>query len=245
MWRTFICNVYVYVDCLRTRLHAGANVLKVFTIAGPKGGCGKSLTTTALAVRATMETGRVAMLDMNEGQGTLTEWWTLRGRPANPFLHEADGTLDELIRDLRRTGWTYTFIDGPPQEQDLIEMTVIVADAVVIPVKLAYFDTSAIDAIVGMCVRHQKPHAFLISEYDDRKTFTNANNIGLGMLEGRGPILKSRISYDPKYRVAQIDGQTGAEISKALGKEIDKLWTEVKELAGIGPALKSVEGRRG
>ena len=134
--------VNVYVHSLRRRLHSGGKRLKVFTIAGPKGGCGKSLTTTALAVRATMETGRVALLDMNEGQGTLTEWWTLRGRPVNPFLHEAEGTLDELIADLRRTGWTYCFIDGPPQEQDLIEMTVLVADAVVIPVKLAYFDTS-------------------------------------------------------------------------------------------------------
>jgi chromosome partitioning protein len=219
--------------------------LKVITIAGPKGGCGKSLTTTALAVRATLETGKVALLDMNEGQGTLTEWWTLRGRPANPYLHEAEGTLDELIADLRRTGWTYAIIDGPPQEQDLIEMTVIVADAVVIPVKLSYFDTAAIDAIVGMCVRHQKPFAFLVSEYDDRKAFTNANNIGLAMLEGRGPILKSRISYDPKWRVAQIDGQTGAEISKSLGKEIDMLWTEVKDLAGIGRDLKAVEGGRG
>lgn len=237
--------VDVYVHSPRRRLHSGGKRLKVFTIAGPKGGCGKSLTTTALAVRATMETGRVALLDMNEGQGTLTEWWTLRGRPVNPFLHEAEGTLDELIADLRRSGWTYCFIDGPPQEQDLIEMTVIVADAVVIPVKLAYFDTAAIDAIVGMCVRHQKPHAFLISEYDDRKAFANANNIGLGMLDGRGTILKSRISYDPKWRVAQIDGQTGAEISKPLGAEIHKLWTQMKELAGIGPALKSVEGRRG
>ena len=219
--------------------------MKVFTIAGPKGGCGKSVTTTALAVRATMETGKVALLDMNEGQGTLTEWWTLRGRPANPFVHEAEGTLDELIDYLRSTGWTYCFIDGPPQEQDLIEMTVLVADAVLIPVKLSYFDTSAIDSIVGMCARRRKPYAFIISEYDERKIFANANNIGLGMLDGRGTILKSKVSYDPKYRVAQIDGQTGAEISKPLAKEIDKLWTEVKELAGIGPALKSVEAGRG
>ena len=219
--------------------------MKVFTIAGPKGGCGKSVTTTALAVRATHDTGKVALLDMNEGQGTLTEWWTLRGRPANPFLHEAEGTLEELVDYLRSTGWTYCFIDGPPQEQDLIEMTVYVADAVLIPVKLAYFDTSAIDSIVGMCVRRKKPHAFTISEYDDRKGFANANNLGLEMLEGRGPILTTRISYDPKYRVAQFDGLSGAEISKPLAKEIDALWTEVKELAGMQPTLKSVEGGRG
>jgi cellulose biosynthesis protein BcsQ len=135
--------------------------------------------------------------------------------------------------------------DGPPHEQDLIEMSVIVAGAVLIPVKPAYFDTSVIDSIVGMCKRRQKPYAFVISEWDDRKAFANANNIALAMLEGRGPVLGTRISYHPKYRVGQIDGMTGAELDKGLSKEIDTVWTEAKRLAGIGSALKKMEGGRG
>jgi chromosome partitioning protein len=219
--------------------------LTTITIAGPKGGCGKSVTTSALAVRATHETGKVALIDLDDGQGTITEWWTLRGRPVNPYLHDAEGTLDELVDGLRADKWTYCFIDGPPHEQDLIEMSVIVADAVVIPVKLSYFDMAAIDSIIGMCKRRSKPYAFVINEYDDRKIFKSANDIALAMLEGRGKILTSRISYDPKYRVEQIDGKTGAELSRALATEIDKLWTEVKELACVSPDLKVVgEGRR-
>ena len=124
-------------------------------------------------------------------------------------------------------------------------MSVIVAGSVLIPVKPAYFDTSVIDSIVGMCKRRQKPYAFVISEWDDRKAFANANNIALAMLEGRGPILETRISYHPKYRVGQIDGMTGAELDKGLSKEIDAVWTEAKRLAGIGPALKKMEGARG
>jgi chromosome partitioning protein len=219
--------------------------MKVVTIAGPKGGCGKSLTTASLAVRATHETGKVAMVDLNEDQGTLTEWWTQRGRPVNPYLHNDGGTLDELVDGLRADDWTYCFIDGPPYEQDLIEMSVIVADVVLIPIKLAYFDTSAIDSLVGMCRRRKKPYAFVVNEFDDRKGFRNANNIALGMLEGRGDILKSRIRYHPKHRVGQIEGKTGPEVDKALRKEIDLLWSEVKQFAGIGPALKSVEAGRG
>jgi cellulose biosynthesis protein BcsQ len=219
--------------------------MKVFTIAGPKGGCGKSTVTSSLSVRAHLDTGKVAMVDLNEDQGTLTEWWTLRGRPVNPYLHDAEGTLDELVDGLRADGWTYTFIDGPPYEQDLIEMSVLVADAVLIPVKLAYFDTSAIDSIIGMCQRRKKPYAFVISEYDDRQAFANANAVPLAMLQGRGPILKTRIAYHPKHRMGQIQGKTGAEIDKKLAKEIDALWTEAKKLAGIGPTLKKVEGSRG
>jgi chromosome partitioning protein len=218
--------------------------LTTITIAGPKGGCGKSVTTSALAVCATTETGKVALIDLDDGQGTLTEWWTLRGRPVNPYLHDAEGTLDELVDGLRADGWNYCFIDGPPHEQDLIEMSVVVADAVLIPVKLSYFDTAAIDSIIGMCKRRGKPYAFVINEYDDRKIFKNANDIALAMLDGRGKILKTRISYDPKHRVGQIDGKTGAELSRALAAEIKELWTEVKELVRVAPNLKVVEGRR-
>lgn len=219
--------------------------MKVITIAGPKGGSGKSTLTSALAVRATHGAGKVAMVDLNEVQGTLTEWWTLRGRPVNPFLYDAEGTLDAVVDALRADNWSYCFIDGPPYEQDLIEMSVVVADTVLIPVKLAYFDASAIDSIVGMCQRRRKTYAFVINEFDGRKIFENANAVPLAMMEGRGPVLDVKISYHPKHRVGQIQGQTGAELDKALAREIDLLWTEVKKLAGIGPTLKTERGSRG
>ena len=186
------------------------------------------------------------MIDLNQDQGTLSEWWTLRGRPANPYLHDAEGMLDELVNDLERLSYHYCFIDGPPYEQDLIEMSVIVSDAVLIPVKLSYFDASTIDSIIGMCQRHQRPHAFVVNEYDGRRTFVNANNIALAMLQGRAPILSTRITYDARYRTGQIEGKTGAELSADLTKEIDSLWTEAKQLVGItAPPLKVVGGRRG
>ena len=219
--------------------------MNVFTIAGPKGGCGKSTVTSALSVRATHETGKVAMVDLNEDQGTLTEWWTSRGRTVNPDPYEDGGTLDQVVDALRADDWTFCFIDGPPYEQDLIEMSVIVADAVLIPVKLAYFDASAIDSVLGMCQRRKKPFAFVINEYDDRTVFTAANAVPMAMLDGRGPIMKTPMSYHPRHRLAQIEGKTGAELDKGLAKEIDSLWTDAKILAGIEPALKSVGGGRG
>ncbi len=217
--------------------------MKTITIAGPKGGCGKSSTALNLAVRASQEASKVCMLDLNADQGTLGEWWTLRGRPANPYLYDGDGTLDAVVAALADDGWNYCFIDGPPYEQDLIEMSVLVSDAVLIPVKPAYFDTSAIDSIVGMCQRRKKPYAFLISEWDDRKAFLNSNNLALAMLEGRGQILGQKVSYHPKYRESQIKGKSGGELDKGLAAEIDALWLEVKALAGV-QATKA-GGRRG
>lgn len=93
--------------------------MKVFTTAGPKGGCGKSLMTLSLALAAAghptvglqlkqpgaPEPPRVAIVDLNEDQGTTTDWWVQRGRPANPFLYDADGTLDELVDGLSADNW--------------------------------------------------------------------------------------------------------------------------------------------
>ena len=111
------------------------------------------------------------MIDLNEDQATLSQWWTLRGRPVNPYLLKDGGTLDEDIKILASDGWDYCVIDGPPYDMDMIEMTVVLASAVVIPVKLAFSDISAIDAIVDMCKRRRKPYAFVVNEYDSRQTF--------------------------------------------------------------------------
>jgi hypothetical protein len=42
-------------------------------------------------------------------------------------------------------------------------------------------------------------------------------------------------------QVPQIKGKTGAEIGKGLAADIDALGTEVKQLAGVAPAVKTVE----
>jgi chromosome partitioning protein len=205
--------------------------MQVITIAGPKGGCGKTTLVSNLAVHMARQASKVAIIDLNEDQGTITEWWTLRGRPVNPFLYDGDGTLDEMLDGLKADGWQYVFIDGPPLDQDIIEMSVLVADAVLIPVKLAYFDTSLIDSIIGMCQRRKKPHAFVISEHDSRKSYANPNALALAMLDGRAPILKPYISDHPKHRSGQIQGKAGVELDKMLGKEIADVWSAVGKLA--------------
>jgi chromosome partitioning protein len=219
--------------------------MKIFSIAGPKGGCGKSTLALSLATRASLETGKVGLIDLDAAQGTATEWWVQRGRPVSPYLHDGEGTLDEMVEDLVAHGWTYCFIDGPPGDFDLIEMSILVSSVVLVPVKLSYFDAAAVDSVIGLCQRRKKPYAFVISEFDGRKPFENANNLALAMLDGRGPILKSYISYHPKHRLGLIEGKTGAELDRTLAREIDALWTEVKDLAGLSPKLKAVEGRRG
>ena len=75
----------------------------------------------------------------------------------------------------------------------------------------SYFDTSAVDCVVEMCRRLNKPYAFLFNAYDDRKIFAEVNQEARDGLAGRGTVLKGRFSYHPKYRIGQSSGKAGPE----------------------------------
>jgi hypothetical protein len=113
----------------------------------------------------------------------------------------------------------------------------------VVPVIPAYFDTSAVDAVVDMCKRRKKPYAFVWSAYDKRKIFNEVNREALASLKGRGDIFEAHLQYHPNYRLSQIDGMAGPEKDAKLGPEVDALWGEVKTLAGFEQQpLKVVKG---
>jgi chromosome partitioning protein len=222
--------------------------MRTITVASAKGGSTKSSTVLTLAARAAQEFGRVAMIDLNADQGTLTEWWKLRGRRINPYLLPEVTSLATDLKVLGDAGTDLCLIDTPPMDMSLIELAVSAADAVVIPLIPSYLDTSAVDCVVEMCRRLGKPFAFLFNAYDERKIFDQVNARAKAALTGRGDILKHHISYSPKHRLAHEDGKAGAEIDKNLAEEIDLVWVDVKNLAQIPskvvPMKERARGKR-
>lgn len=214
--------------------------MRTITVASAKGGSTKSSTVLALAARASQEFGRVAMIDLNADQGTLTEWWKLRGRRINPYLLPEVTELATDLKVLADAGTNLCLIDTPPMDMALIELAVSVADAVIIPVIPSYFDTSAVDCVVEMCRRLGKDYAFLFNAYDGRKIFDEVNAKAKAALTGRGDILEHHISYSPKYRLAAEDGKSGAERDTALAKEMDLVWEDVKTHSGMPTKVVSV-----
>lgn len=55
--------------------------MKTVTVAATKGGSGKSTLVTLLAARAAEDRFRTAMFDLNGDQGSLSQWWIIRGEP--------------------------------------------------------------------------------------------------------------------------------------------------------------------
>jgi chromosome partitioning protein len=202
--------------------------MRTITIASAKGGSGKSTIASALAVRACVETPKVAIMDLNFDQGSLTQWWSVRGEPEAPRLAL---NIENIPRDVRTlaSAYDWLFIDTPPADMDLIEQAVAVADAVVIPVRSGFFDVIAVQSVIEMCNEHNRPFAFALNAVDARfKVLTKQTIAALVEL---GPMFATQISYRQPYIQALVIGKTGPEVEKALKPEIDGLWSEVKRLA--------------
>jgi chromosome partitioning protein len=200
--------------------------MKTIAIASAKGGVGKSTITTALAVRASLESLRVALIHLNVDQGNLTQWWMMRRKPKNPRLVTEVENIPEDVTGLEAAGYEWLLIDGPPGEMDLIEQAVVVAAFVLVPVKASIFDVNSIDAVVSMCAAHAKPFAFVLSDVDAKFAALNAQIVKA--LQAEGPLLEAQVSHRMPYVQALTGGKSGPELKKDLAAEIDALWLEIK-----------------
>ena len=214
--------------------------MNVVTVALPKGGSGKTTAATALAARAAKESKHVALIDLNADQGNLSQWWIVRGSPKNPRLFSDVGNLKEDIDLLRKEGFEWVFIDTPPSGMSLIEMAVLVSDAVIIPIRSSIFDIACVDAVLEMCRDHNKPFSFLQAAVDTR--FKKLNKEVLAQLVRHGPVFTTPLTYRLAYINAVTIGKTGPEIDKGLIPEIDALWSEVQRLAA--PSAEIVSWRK-
>lgn len=215
--------------------------MRVVTIAASKGGSCKTTTTTLLAVKATQAGHNVCMIDLNSDQANLEQWYVSRGEPMLPHLERKITNITRDVAAIRASGrFDYLFIDTPPLDMDVIENAIVVADAVVIPVRASIFDLGAVGAIVEMCKDHHKPYAFLRAAFDTR--FKALNQSALAALTPLGRVLGTTISYRLPYINAVTAGKTGPEIERELQLEVNALWTEVEQLAAKSPD-KAVKGR--
>ena len=212
--------------------------MKTIAIVMSKGGVGKTSIAAALAVRAAKDFDRVAMLDLNHDQANLTQWWHLRDAPDNPALFT---DFEDLVKDvpvLAANGWGICIIDTPPSYMEVIETAIMVADAVIIPIKCSIFDAGSLEPVVEMCKRRRKPYAFVLSDVDSRfKTLTGQV---AAMLKEEGTLLPGVVSHLQSYIVAPNQGKTGPELDKKAAEEIDALWRETVRLAGITTSRRKV-----
>lgn len=209
------------------RLARGRNA-NVLVVAATKGGTGKTTIATALAARASLEAS-VALLDLDP-QGSMSRWWELRGQPDNPALGAATGGVAAAVERLRREGFEWIILDTPPALLHVITPAVLAADVILIPCQSSAFDIEAVEPVVELAKREQKPFAFVLNRVAARSRLTSG---AVKYLEQDGPVLDEHVADREVYRVAITSGKSGAEIGRdeKAREEIDALWRAVKRLA--------------
>lgn len=217
--------------------------MRVITVVSSKGGVGKTTLASALAVRATRESPRVAMVDLDP-QASLAAWWKRRGATENPCIFTGAETASEAVEKLELDGWDWVFIDTPPAFLNTIQDAIENSDLAVIPLRASAFDLLGTEDAVIIAEKLGSPHICVINDAEPRWKTTQTTRDYL--LKNHVPVAQTIIAHRQAYVAAATSGKTGPEIDRARdgeespsAREIDALFSEVKALT-----RKPKRGRR-
>lgn len=205
---------------------------RTIALAASKGGTGKTTLTSALAVQAVKDGAHVALVDW-EAQGSLTLWWLMRGKPANPrLIKDAIDPEDAVSSVAGECDWV--FLDTAPSAMEQIERAIEAANFVLIPVTASAFDLMAARAIVDLCKDHDKPFAFVLNRQNARRDALNSS--AKTHLRKLGEVLDENVQDRTAYVSALNKGKTGPEHpdikqAREARPEIEALWAAVKKRA--------------
>src|SRR3954471_10515051 len=130
--------------------------MNVVVLASRKGGSGKSTLTAHLAAEAARPS-RAALLIDADPQGSLSLWHVLRGSDTLA-LKRATRAVDEAVRNAKRDGYDWAFMDTPPYKSSLVTDAIRLATLVIIPTRPSVFDIASVRETIELCRELRKPY---------------------------------------------------------------------------------------
>ena len=204
----------------------------VIAVVNSKGGVGKTTLASALAVRASRDSKRVAMVDLDP-QKSLVEWWKRRGKTGNPAIFEGARTAAEAREALEQTGWDWVFLDGPPAFLTAIQEMIQNADFVIIPIKPSMIDILATQDAVAMAREAGARFTVVFNDVGPReRVIEKAREL---LLSFEVPIANTAVTHRASHITGMTVGKSAAEVNggrdATAAEEIDALWREIKAAA--------------
>ena len=190
--------------------------MRTICIASQKGGSGKSTISAHLSVEAGKNLS-VAIVDTDNPQGSLAQWWNVRKVDAPIFVREY--AIDIEI-DL-------TIIDTPPRMDMILRKSILAADLVLIPIRPSPNDLRAAPVIGEELEKAEKPFIFVINSATPRATITHDTVRVLAQYGKVAPVtLHSRVDF----ATSMIDGRTAGELNakSKSALEVTQLWEYVQ-----------------
>jgi chromosome partitioning protein len=197
--------------------------MQTITIAGHKGGLGKTTLAILLAQMANLKKKRVALIDLDPQQ-SLSEWWA--GRPEDdPLQVVALAHHEELekAKELLAPEHDFLFVDTPPAHQDIIKTAIASADMVIVPCSPSPMDIKGIGETITVLESLRKPFFFVINRAISR---TNIAAESLPLLAQHGKVAPNPIGMRVDYAQGMIGGGTPLDVgNKNVEKEISELYS--------------------
>lgn len=228
----------------------------VVTIAGRKGGSGKTTLAMSLAVQAFLrERYRrkfygdglssppelVGLID-TDPNGTLTKW-SDRRKNEWPVLwggRSEPGNIGRALDAMGEAGTRLVFIDSPPGHVSTrMEEAVNAADLVLIPTQANPLDLLAVEGMVEMAKANRRPYKVVLSNVQPRQKMTGRAS---DVLMASGLLLQPVIHRRVGFSSLQEYGLTVSEMDRECRKyecrgpeEILDLWMSLdRELTDLG-----------
>ena len=213
----------------------------IISLGSKKGGSGKSTVCVALAVEWMKRGLRVAVIDADPQQTSLT-WSKVAAQAGKPrpvtvgmtdaMLHEAGGAR-ELARD-----YDVTIVDCPPANAPNLRSALLASDLVLLPVAPSPTDLWSLANSIGLvreAARYQPDlrGAVLLNRKDPRTSIGRVvrdalHDCGLPTL---GAELCSRVDYPESFGLGQ--GPTTYKPGGLASLEVQGLADEIEELTGL------------
>ncbi|HUS55464.1 MAG TPA: ParA family protein [Thermohalobaculum sp.] len=208
---------------------------KVVLFVQQKGGAGKSMLLTQLAVHFASDGASLVVIDLDPQRSTTTWFAERRKRPASAGsieLHEsADWRASGDIRDAaRKADWV--FVDAPGSADVLGRGAMREADFAVIPCQPAMADVWATAATLEMVAKEKLAHAVVLNRVPPRGRAAEVATATL--LQAGAPVLDARIGARIAFADAFMLGAGVTETARGskAANEIIALAAAVKTALG-------------
>ena len=137
--------------------------MRVLALASHKGGSGKTVLATHLAVAARRAgEARIALVDLDP-HGSLADWWDARRDDDLAFAETHVARIGPDLDRLRKRGFHLTILDTPPANPMIAQAAIQHADLTVIPYRSSPLDVRAVGMTIGIGEQVGKPMAFVMN----------------------------------------------------------------------------------
>jgi len=213
--------------------------MNVVVFASRKGGSGKSTLAAHLGAYVHKPSRPLLLVD-SDPQGSLTLWRNLRELDGPP-LKTAQRGIAEIVKNARRDGAEWVFIDTPPNMSASVVEAIRAATLVVIPCRPGVFDLDAVKETIDFARQARRPYAVVINAAPPKRQDAEAPAVTHARESLAGlhiPVWGGQITQRSNFSLALAEGEGAKEYDadSYAAAEIGRLWLAIEK------SIKAIHG---